>query len=57
MPSGGMSVVRVFIASLSPVRLHAWMLNAAGLDAREGNPSRLGMPDVFCIVESIDMLL
>jgi hypothetical protein len=33
------------------------MLDAAGLDARDGNPPRLGMQDVFCIVESIDILL
>jgi hypothetical protein len=33
------------------------MLDAAGLDAHDGNPPRLGMQDVFCIVESIDMLI
>jgi hypothetical protein len=57
MPSGGMSAVRVFIASSSPVRLHARMLDAAGLDAHVGNPPRLGMQDLFGIVESIDMHL
>jgi hypothetical protein len=33
------------------------MPDAAGVDACDGNPPRLGMQDVFCIVESIDMLL
>jgi hypothetical protein len=33
------------------------MPDAAGLDAHDGNPPRLGMQDVFSIVESIDILL